>query len=104
MHRARSLLLAIAATSLAATPALATPQGEENSASVTYHDLDLSSAEGQAELDARIERAARQVCGLDERQTGSRIRNREARDCVEEAKRSFARALAGIIEVDQRGG
>lgn len=59
---------AIAALGLFATSAPAVAQ-EGADVTVTYDDLDLDSAKGQKELDRRIEKAARQVCGLDRQRT-----------------------------------
>ncbi len=49
-----------AAALLAAMPALA--QSETASANVYLHDIDLTSTDGQARLDRRINAAARAVC------------------------------------------
>ena len=72
-----------AVASVAATVALcaltppsfaATPE-HGNAVEVRYKDLDLATSEGQAELNRRIDNAARAVCGLDQAvTTGSRIR------------------------------
>ncbi len=51
------------ATLLLATPALA--EQETKSATVKTADLNLGTAEGRAELDGRIRKAADQVCGKD---------------------------------------
>ncbi len=54
----RLTILAAAAATLVATPALAGPRTQ----SVGFGDLNLASAEGRAALDARVDRAARNVC------------------------------------------
>ena len=46
------------AAALTAAPAMAS----EHIAYVTYHDLDLTSEAGQAELQNRLDKAARHVC------------------------------------------
>lgn len=56
-----ALLLSTAAASIAAVPALA--QDDLNVRTVRVADLDLASAAGQAQLDARIARAIEGVCG-----------------------------------------
>ena len=58
-----ALLLASAA--LAATPSLSAADGETTVTHVAYLDLDLTSAQGKAELDRRIKRAIRSVCSND---------------------------------------
>lgn len=61
----RPLILAVAglaaglSTFTAVHPAIAAEAG----VTVSYEDLNLGSAAGRAVLDARIERAARQICG-----------------------------------------
>jgi UrcA family protein len=62
----RYSLAALAAVTLIAGPALAAPAQTEDSprqAAVSYADLNLSTATGQAALVARIHRAAEAVCG-----------------------------------------
>jgi UrcA family protein len=49
---------------------------QAGTAEVRYADLNLSSAAGQAELDRRIESAARRACAADA-PTATRIQNRE---------------------------
>lgn len=57
----RIALPAIALACAAFTPAAA--QAETLSVSVPYGDLDLTKDAGRRTLDARLERAARKVCG-----------------------------------------
>ena len=53
-----SFALAAALVASGLTPAVASATQQDRSASVTYTDLDLSSEEGLATLDQRIDRAA----------------------------------------------
>lgn len=71
--------LGIAAACLAGSPAIA---GE---AKLTWNDLDLTTAAGKAELDTRIEAAAKQVCNS-EPVTGSMIAHRATPRCLAEAR------------------
>ena len=87
----------------AASAASAT-QAEQRSAAIVYSDLDLSTEEGIAELDRRIDRAAREVCSMHGQQTGTRIASREARTCVLEAKRELNRHLAQSGRITRMGG
>ncbi len=98
------LTFAIASATLVAAPASAKPATETNSVSVSIKDLDLSSDEGRQELDRRIENAAKQACGMNEHEVGTRITSREARRCVRDAKRNLDDHFADLISDQQRGG
>jgi UrcA family protein len=74
----------------AAQPAFA------ESKAVTYSDLDLSTPEGMAQLDARIDLAAKNVCGFNEDKFGSRMPSREARACYKEARADIAKRIAQL--------
>jgi UrcA family protein len=95
--------LALAATGLALTP-VAHAAEDYRTVGVTHTDLDLSSEEGKAELERRIDRAAKEACGIGEAQVGTLIRTREQRTCYRQAKRQFDNHFARIIEDAQRGG
>lgn len=99
-----ALASTLALAGLSMTPAIASAAEQERSASVTYTDLDLSTEEGLAILDQRIDNAARQVCELDRTDTGTRIRNRDARACYDQAKRSFEEQIASLVPDAQLGG
>ncbi len=91
-------LIAIAAAfgaALIAQPAFA------ESVTVQYKDLDLASDAGQKELDNRIDSAARKVCGFSQRTTGTRIPDKEARDCVAEAKQKLVKRITALAEKDK---
>ena len=94
----KATLIALAAlgATLVSAPAFA------ESISVKYKDLDLSTAEGQRSLDSRIEAAARKVCGFNELTVGTRIPDKEARDCVAEAHRKLQKQVAMLAERDKR--
>ncbi len=74
------------------------------SISIEYSDLNLSSPEGQKQLERRIDAAARKVCELERTQTGTRIRNPDALACYEQAKVQAKRQLAAVIEREAKGG
>lgn len=88
---------------LIATPALA-DSGYVPSATVTFKDLDLSTAEGQAELDRRIENAARVMCELDRKSTGTRIASRASKQCYNTALKTTKKQVAKLVAAEQRGG
>jgi len=98
----KTLLIPIALVATAASvPASAKQELDIRSATVSFADLDLASARGQAELDNRIVIAARQVC--DESGFRSARASAEQRACrIEagqrarsEAVRLAAKAVAG---------
>ncbi len=98
MNRISAMALAVVATGIVLSPAIAYAQ-DERTASISYSDLDLSTESGVAALEQRIERAARYVCGLDDVNLGTRLRSREARQCVSEARTSIEESLAEVIEL-----
>lgn len=96
----KTVLIALATT---ATLAVAMPASAE-SMSVGFSDLDLTTAKGQAELDRRILKAARETCGYNDLQTGSRIIPQQIKRCVSEATRAANQQFAAIVESQQKGG
>lgn len=102
--RSLTLALALALSGAALTPAAMATDTEERTVSVSHSDLDLTTEEGQAELDRRIDRAAEQACGFGEMTLGTRARTREARDCYRQAKRQLERQFAEVVSNAQRGG
>ncbi len=71
---------------------------------VRFADLDLTSQAGQRTLDRRIDKAARQVCGIDDVVTGTRVRSREAQTCFDQAVRSTRASVARAIEGSRTNG
>lgn len=61
---AGAVVIGLSCLAVAATPAAANTNGQRVSVSksVNYADLNLSSPEGRAALEARIKNAARQIC------------------------------------------
>ena len=92
--RMQSLALAVVAAALA-VPALAADEAPR--IGVRYGDLDLTSAEGQQKLDQRLERAAREVCGMNETAVGSHLRSNHARECYREARRQLDQQYAAVV-------
>ena len=93
-------ILAIASVGVlfATTPAFA-----EN-LEIKYSDLNLASVEGQKALEGRIERAAKEACGLNAQKTGTRITSRSARKCFNEVKKSASAQMAVIVDEQRLGG
>lgn len=80
-----------AVLSLLAAPALAETKR------VMFDDLDLDSPAGAKELDRRINAAARDVCGAADVRTGSRIAMRASKSCIQNARASARKQVAGAI-------
>lgn len=79
------MLPALAVSALAfaamATP-LAAKETSRNAVTLSYADLDLTSEAGANALLRRVDRAARQVCGITHAQRG--LFQRQRRQCVAE--------------------
>ena len=97
----QSLALAFAAAALAVPAAAA---DEAPSVGVRYGDLDLTSAEGQRKLDSRLERAAREVCGVNEKMVGSHLRSQHSRECYREARRHLDQQYAQLVRSKSAAG
>lgn len=63
--------------------------------SVGYADLDLSSSTGQAQLDARLKTAAKDVCGMT-RKDASSTEMEMARQCFAKSYADARRAKADV--------
>jgi UrcA family protein len=103
---AKTFTLAAAAVGLAGTaitPAFA-GQAELRTAEINVADLDLGTAAGQRTLDKRVEKAVRQVCRTVSVQTGTRIMDRDAMDCLARARAEAKQQMAALISNEQRGG
>ncbi len=92
-------VIAFAATvGLFALPDAASADSTGQSVTVRFADLDLSTAVGQQKLERRIERAARQVCALDDVTTGTRVPSGEASACYHQTLRNVRSSVAsGLI-------
>jgi UrcA family protein len=91
--RITNALFAVAAAAAIAT----SPAAAQSSLNVRYSDLDLSTADGQAKLESRIDQAARKTCGMDERTVGSRLASRDARDCYAQTKQQVHERVTALI-------
>jgi UrcA family protein len=99
--RMQSLALVLAAAGLAAPVAA---KDEPPTIGVHYGDLDLTSEAGQRQLDLRLERAAREVCGLNEKMTGSHLRSSHSRECYREARRHLDQQYAQVLSRKSSAG
>lgn len=105
--QANTIKLAIAAAALAIAPTAAFAGDAdvvERTTKVEYNDLDLTTEAGVAELDSRIESAARAVCNINQHQVGTRVRSRDARECFTAAKSQLDRQFAAIKRNALLGG
>ncbi len=96
--------LAAALGGMIATAPAQAASTETNTAAVHFKDLDLTTEEGQSELDRRIDKAARAVCGLGEARTGTRLPNRKARECYESALSQLNERVAKLTKKQAAGG
>ncbi|MGN6497151.1 MAG: UrcA family protein [Tsuneonella sp.] len=87
----------------AAAVTLAVPAAAETM-SVKYDDLNLSTVKGQKELSVRLDKAARELCGMNDLRSGTRVANPDSRKCYAEAKASAKERFAAIMEGSQAGG
>lgn len=101
----RIFVIAAAATSLAAAAAPSfAAEMTTKSIAVSFKDLDLSTEQGQKTLEHRIDVAARDVCGMNDIATGTRIASNRARACYAKAASSTRTAIAEKIENARLGG
>lgn len=99
----RTATFSLAAAALAIAPAVSAEDAPRTTG-VSYADLDLSTEEGVAELDRRIDAAAKQVCGVDDVNVGTRIMTRESRKCYRSAKRQLDQHFASVKRDASLGG
>lgn len=71
---------------------------------VNLSGIDLSTPEGQATADRRINSAARKVCRVTTTLTGTRIMSQDARACLAKARAGASQQLAAITRNGRRGG
>lgn len=91
--------LVAAAVSLAA---IAVPAHAAPTRKVSYADLDLSTARGQAELQRRVSKAARQVCQYFA--DGTLMPAETHEQCYRMARTQASERTAALIADSQRGG
>ncbi|GAA4642284.1 hypothetical protein GCM10023115_04800 [Pontixanthobacter gangjinensis] len=93
-------LIALAAVGamMSTTPAFA------GNVQIQYDDLNLSSPAGQEALERRIDKAARDVCGLDQQRSGTRFPNRGAKKCFDNAKKQATQQMAAVVDEQRLGG
>ena len=85
----------------AAAPALAKSNGDMV---IKYSDLNLNSPSGQKSLERRIDKAAREFCGVDREETGTRIRANQDTQCYRQAKSLATEQMAKLLDGTRLGG
>ena len=90
MNTRFAILSAALSAALSAVPALAAPAG----VAISYADLDLATPKGQAQLDRRIEAAAKANCGAHDAETGSILPVKANPECVAQFKAAAHRQVA----------
>jgi UrcA family protein len=91
------------ATLFAVTPGVAAAAEAGQSVAVHVADLDLATPKGQKQLERRIDRAARAVCGMDDGQTGTRLASQDAAACYRLALRQVRERVAAAKENKPQG-
>ena len=71
---------------------------------VKYDDLNLQTAQGKKQLERRIDKAAREYCGLDAQHVGTRIPQKSARNCFSSARTAAREQLDAMVGKSQLGG
>lgn len=97
-------LAALGLAGAAVTPAIAGLKPQVQTISVPTSDLDLGTAKGQRALDKRVEKAVRSVCRTVSSQTGTRIMDQDAQNCLARARADAKRQVAVLVSDEQRGG
>lgn len=101
----KTLAIATATLALALTsgPVLA-QSADPVIAQVEFADLNLSTPEGQARLETRIESAVRDVCSGHLSSSASRIRPASYYESLADARASTKAQVAAVMDEYQRGG
>ena len=96
--RTATFIAAALAAAVSAGPAMAGEPAER----VSYRDLNLASAEGQAELQQRLDAAARRVCRFDSEGRLSSPADENA--CFRQTRQTVSVQFAQVVSSDRRGG
>ena len=98
----------LCALALAAGAARAQPAdglGPAPQARVAFADLNLATAQGQEQLDRRIDAAARAMCGIADIRTGTILQGTKQKQCFERARATARQQVAThLAQNDAAGG
>lgn len=89
------------AAALALVPA--TAFAASRSVEVKYDDLDLSTPQGMAQLDKRVEKAAKTVCTEHRITTGSIRSTNVDQACYEQTRQKMKEQVAALAAHQQQG-
>ncbi len=92
--------LGLATTALVAQPAMA--EVGQVATHVSYNDLNLTTQEGQDELQRRLDKAAVQVCRFDAK--GRLNTSKTEIACQREARQKVSVQMASVIRDNRLGG
>ncbi len=101
--KTRSAVLATLSAALFAAAAMPAAAASNGQVSVSYDDLDLSTAKGQAELAKRVDEAARQVCSANSIKTGTILRSKAEKECYRDTREKLQDRVAALSAQKQRG-
>ncbi|MXO86879.1 UrcA family protein [Altererythrobacter aurantiacus] len=93
-----------AASALAVAMPASAQMVEQAQIEVEYTDLNLASQKGQDRLERRLKKAAREVCGLDQQRTGSRIVDQKTQACYKMAMATAMERHAALVADHRLGG
>lgn len=96
----KTVTAALLSAAIFATPLVASAQDGSRTTGVTYRDLDLATTEGRAELDRRIDNAARNACGMDEVVLGTRLPTSGQRRCYRDARAQLDQRFAQLVNAN----
>ncbi len=92
--------LGLATAAIVAQPAMA--GSDRVTVNVAYGDLNLTTEEGQDELQSRVDRAAKKVCRIGGKRTLSNALAERA--CYQEAHKKVSVQMASLIRDNKLGG
>jgi UrcA family protein len=106
MENTMRLILSAFALALAAAPVAVSAQTEESVVTVRigFADIDLTSAQGRAAFEARVENAAREACTQQTATRYSHGRNIVDEKCVAEARTAARAEVERVAATKTRNG
>ena len=96
--------LAAAGSALALMGAVPAAAQSNRDMVIVHSDLNLNSPTGQKTLKRRIDKAAREFCGMDRQLTGSRVRANQDTECYRQAKALATQQMAKLVDDARLGG
>lgn len=93
-----------AAAALCTVGLFSAPTAFAATTEVNYKDLDLTSSDGQQQLESRIAQAARSVCTIDRATTGTHLSSTVDRKCYKQAVAQVREQVASAVDNSRLGG